>query len=283
MKQECTKIESKNRILECRLATNEKTINDTSKHTLELEEKLDWMSKEQNRLQSCLALKEAANDAEVNKFRNESIQSKAELTKQLSAVKVLLVEEQEKSKRLEQRCVETHEHALNQIMELSKGLEKRDDCAVKLIIAEDTITKLENVVTVYHDDKLQANRDHDAECQRLQHAIETCHQELSLAVMERREFMKICDAEKARSEQLQKDLVLCEASLKRCEEKCQLLEGEKSKLSTLVEEHLCQKETLQHELQLLFSRTKEMEEVSSQSIFQCQLAIIVFLQHLLDS
>ncbi|KAL7519953.1 hypothetical protein ACHAWX_004711 [Stephanocyclus meneghinianus] len=267
LKLEYAKLESNNQILERRLLTNGKIINDNATIKAELEEKLDGALKEVNRLQLCLKTSEENHESETKKLRNEVQQSHAESKKQLATLKIQLVEEQERSRILEQRCSETHEHAIKHINQLAIDLDQKrsNDCTEKLLIAQDHIVKLENTITLLQNDKIQASRDHDAECHRLQHAIETCHQELSLAVIERREAMQTSEAEKTRAEQFQRDLVTSEASLKKCEHKCQLLEEEKSRLLALGEDRQHQNESLSHELRVLSDKTKEIEESASKA------------------
>jgi chromosome segregation ATPase len=264
---EYTKLESNNQILERRILTNGKIFNDNVAIKAELEEKLDDAVKEVNRLQSCLKTSEENHESETKKLRNEILQSHTESKKQLATLKMQLVGEQERAKVLEQRCSETHEHAMKHINQLANDLDqKRDnDCTEKLLIAQDQIVKLENTITLLQNDKIQASRDHDAECHRLQHAIETCHQELSLALIERREAMQTSEAEKARAEQLQRDLATSEVSLKKCEHKCQLLEEEKSRLLALSEDRQHQNESLSNELRVLSEKTKESQESSSKA------------------
>eukprot|EP00804_Cyclotella_cryptica_P026550 CCRYP_015397-RB/>CCRYP_015397-RB protein AED:0.04 eAED:0.04 QI:1097/1/1/1/0.75/0.8/5/65/564 len=272
LKLEYERLECNNQILEKRLSTSGKIMNDNAKIKAELEEKIDCATKEVNRLQSCLKTLEESHESETKRFRNEVRQSNTESKKQLSSFKMLLLEEQEKTKTLEQRCSEMHEHAIMHINQLAKDLDKtqKNDCTEKLLIAHDQIVKLENTITLLQNDIMQASLDHDAQCHRLQHAIETCHQELNLTLMERKETMQTLEAEKAQSEQFQRDLVTCQASLTKFEHKCKVLEEENSRLSALAEDHQYRNESLSRELRVLSDKTKEIKENASKALLQAE-------------
>jgi chromosome segregation ATPase len=263
LKLEHAKLESKNQILEKRLGSNEKLIADATKVKNELEEKLKYSNKELDRLRSCLALLEESREAETKKLRSETAQSTADLTKQLSSVRLLLTEEQERSKRLNTRIAEIQQSAMNQINELAKGLENHDNYNEKYMVAKDEILRLENLVEALQEDKLQSTRDHDAECHRLQHAIESCHHEVRLRTMEANEVTKECAIEKLRAEKLHKDLLSMNGSLKSCEQKCLLLEQEKKKLSDSIEHYKQQKASLEHKLEVL---SNEMNEIKQSAV-----------------
>lgn len=260
-------LESKNNKLQRRIVSSEKTMNDAEKCKEELEERLSQTTKEVNRLQNCLRSLEGAHETTCKKLRSDLTQSKAKSSKQLSSLRQLITEEQEKSKTLQQRCSEIQQHAMKHINELAKSLENHDDSAEKLLIAKDEIIQLENAVTHLQDEKLQINRDHDAECHRLQHAIESLHHEIGLRTIEANEITKAYDAERTKTKQLQNNLVSSEASLKKMEQKCQLLEEEKRKLSTVIDDLKREKDSFKSKLETLSNNATqaraEVDEVST--------------------
>ena len=258
---------SKNHTLQRRIVSSEKTVNETGKCREELEEKLSQATKEVNRVQNCLKSLEEAHEATCKKLRSDLAQSKAESTKQLTSLRQLNTEEQEKSKALQHRCAEMQQHAMSRISELAKSLEKHDDSAEKLLVAKDEIIQLENAVTYLQDERLQVNRDHDAECQRLQHAIESLHHEIGLRTIETNEMSKAYDVERKKTEQLQNNSVSIEASLKQMEQKCQLVEDEKKQSTTLIDNLKREKDTLKCELEKLSNNATqaraEVDEVGT--------------------
>lgn len=259
--QEQAKLGSKSKILENRLESNEKVISEAAICRKELEEKLKIAMKEVDRLGNY----KETHEVEIAKLRDDASKSTAESAKHLSALRLALSEEKEKSKRLEKRCNEINEHTIKRIGELAKSLENHDDSAEKLIIAKDEIIRLENAVTRLQEQQLQTARDHDAECQRLQHAMEACQNEIRLRIIEANEVTKECAVEKSRSKQLQKELISCEASIKKYEQRCQSLEAEKKMLTDLVEDLNNEKQALQIKIEDLSNQTKEMKQSASQS------------------
>jgi chromosome segregation ATPase len=177
----------------------------------------------------------------------------------------LLTEEQDKCKKLEQRCCEIQENAEKHINELAKSIGKHDDSAEKLLIAENEIVNLENAVMLLQQEKITLTRDNDAEVQKLHHAIEACHNEIRLRVIEANEISKECAMEKSRTESLQGDLLSSEASVKKCEQNYQLLEQEKHKLSVMIEDLKLAKESAERKFDELSKETAETKRTASKA------------------
>lgn len=249
--QEKEKVGSANQALERRLAASEKEILEATKGKEKLEEKLDITTKEVKRLQTCLKSAQDTHDVELAQLRCNVDRITAESTKNLSSLRRSLTDEQERSKKLEQRCNDMQERAMKHIGELAKSLEKKDDSAEQQLVARDDIVRLEHTVKRLQESQLQTNRDHDAECHRLAHTIEACHNEIRLRVMEANAVSKELNVEQSRYEQLQKELVSTDVSLKKCEQRCCLLESENKNLKI-------ENKSLKNELESLSSQTKEM-------------------------
>ena len=123
--QECAKLESGSQILQRRIASSEKIISDFTQEKEELNEKLANATGENNRLQTRLETMKEAYEKEINTLRSDLALSRSESTDKLAGLKLVLTDEQEKAKRLEQRCIEVQEHAKQRINELAEELEKR--------------------------------------------------------------------------------------------------------------------------------------------------------------
>ena len=111
----------------------------------------------------------------------------------------------------------TQDHAMKQVDKLAKELD-REDHSEKLIIARDQIVKLENTcLNLQHEIKQSAGK-HQAEIQRLEHACESTHKDLSLVLFERKESDKIVNTEKLKRDHLRKEFEASERSLLKLEE-----------------------------------------------------------------
>jgi chromosome segregation ATPase len=265
MEQNHIKIESNSQALNRRLALTEKLITEITRNKEELEIRVKVADKEIQRLQTSLEAVEGAHYSELNKLRTETAHFTAKSAKDLSMARLILSEEQEKCKKLEQRCGEIQEHAKRHISELAKSLERHDDSAEKLLIANNEIVNLENAVMLLQQQKITSTRDNDAECHRLQHALEACHNEIRLRMIEANEITKECTMEKSRAEQLRKDLLVSNASLKKCEQNYQLLDQEKKKLSDIIDDLKLEKESVLQKFNDLSKETVEMKQLASKA------------------
>jgi ribosomal protein L16 Arg81 hydroxylase len=71
--------------------------------------------------------------------------------------------------------------------------------------------------------------------------------------------------EKSRAEQLRKDLLVSNASLKKCEQNYQLLDQEKKKLSDIIDDLKLEKESVLQKFNDLSKETVEMKQLASKA------------------
>jgi chromosome segregation ATPase len=149
----------------------------------------------------------------------------------------MLVEEQEKTKKIERQCMETQEYARKQMSDLAGDLKQEDDSKEKLLVTQDHISKLENTITDLQCEMKRDLNNHQAEVQRLQHACELCHKDLNLVLFEKKETEKDAEEMKALASQYQKLLEDSERSVRNLENGHQALrDEEKMKLSEKIED-----------------------------------------------
>ena len=251
--QECAKIEVNNRTLERRTQAAKKEVSQAISSKAELEDSLKCTNKELDRLRDTLAAKEewCKNEAEqlAEKFRH----SQSQFKKQLAATNAMLVEEQAKTKDIEHRCLESQEHALKQIADLSRDL-KRDDNSDKLLTAQDQIIKFENTCSNLQNEVRQLLHSHQAEVQRLQHACESCHNDLNLVLLEKNENEKMAASERMKLSQKIEDL----------EESERLLLDEKMKLSRKIEDMKAENNSLERKVKCKGALCSEVERYKEQ-------------------
>ena len=85
----------------------------------------------------------------------------------------MLVEEQEKTKQLKRQCLESQEHVLEQINNLTKYLKKDNDSKGTILVAQEQISKLQNTIPdMQCEIKCQINN-HLAKIQRLELSIQS--------------------------------------------------------------------------------------------------------------
>ena len=209
--------ESKCKTLERKLLATEEQLGCVKKQAADVEESLNRRNKDLSRLQETWRGKEDGYKQDTEKRQAESAKAKSELKKQLAASKVALAEEQTKAKQLKGRCLTTQDHAMKQVDKLAKELD-REDHSEKLIIARDQIVKLENTCLNLQNEIKQSAGKHQAEIQRLEHACESTHKDLSLVLFERKESDKIVNTEKLKRDHLRKEFEASERSLLKLEE-----------------------------------------------------------------
>lgn len=193
-------------------------------------------------LQETLTNKEESFKQRIDQLTTERAQSKSGYKKQLDSTNILLSEEQTKSKELERQCLATQEHAMQQIASLAKDLKPKDDSKeMLLVVAQDQIIRLDNTIANLQMEKNNSLLNHEAEVQRLEHAIESCHKDLNLCLIDKAAAEKCNAVERTKAIQFQKDLGLVNESLQKVNNKYQLLVDEQIKLSqqinTLSEEN----------------------------------------------
>lgn len=193
-------------------------------------------------LQETLTNKEESFKQRIDQLTTERAQSKSGYKKQLDSTHLLLSEERTKSKELERQCLATQEHAMQQIASLAKDLKPKDDSKeMLLVVAQDQIIRLDNTIANLQMEKNNSLLNHKAEVQRLEHAIESCHKDLNLCLIDKAAAEKCNAVERTKAIQFQKDLGLVNESLQKVNNKYQLLVDEQIKLSqqinTLSEEN----------------------------------------------
>ena len=235
--EELASFESSNRTLERGIEAAKREVKQFCSSNAVLNDSLETANKEVERLRETLSTKEGEYKQEVEQLLKETAQSETRLKKLLKIKERELAEEQAKTKEQERRCLQTQEHAMKQIADLAKDLE-RDDGSIKekLMIAQDQILKFENIVTEQQRELKQLRDCHKAEVQKLQHACESCHQDLNIVILEKAEIDKNIDTERKRAMQYKKDLEESERSLQSLENKYHLLVDEKMKLSRKIED-----------------------------------------------
>lgn len=233
------------------MAATEKELAETNNLKNDIEKEIDCANRELGRLRE--ALKSDANnyEKELELERKKHSHIETELNQQLSKTKAMLEEEQSRSMDLENQIVETREKASRRIQELVKEFDQSDDSKENYLVAQNQIAKLEMAVANLKGEKKQYFLDSQAEIERLKHACESCHKEANMAMIEKMDFQKTLEAEKARSEQLRRELEECECSIIKLEEKNQIVSHEKKKLVHQLEEIESEKKALEQRVDVL--------------------------------
>ena len=237
MVQECTALEFKNHSLERRVQAVAKDLAQAMSSKAELEETLRMTNGELACLRESGIAKEEETKLHIEKSGKETSQSELKLKGQLTLLNAMLVEEQEKTKKIERQCMETQEYARKQISDLAGDLKQEDDSKEKLLVTQDHISKLENTITDLQCEMKRDLNNHQAEVRRLQHACELCHKDLNLVLFEKKETEKDAEEMKALASQYQKLLEDSERSVRNLENGHQALrDEEKMKLSEKIED-----------------------------------------------
>ena len=185
-------------------------------------------------LQETLTNKEERFKQRIDQLTTERAQSKSEYKKQLDSTHLLLSEERTKSKELERQCLATQEHAMQQIASLAKDLKPKDDSKEMLLVAQDQIIRLDNTIANLQMEKNNSLLNHKAEARGLEHAIEACHKDLNLCLIDKAAAEKCNAVERTKA-------IQSNESLQKLNNKYQLLVDEQIKLSqqinTLSEEN----------------------------------------------
>lgn len=221
--------------LERRLQAAKKDALYAASSKAEFEAQLNSAKKELDRLRDALARKEDIHKKETEKLRESVVRSEQELKKQLAAASSLLVLEQAKVKDLERACCETQDRAMMQIAELAKGL-KRDDKSEQLLVARDKIVKSEQQISNLKADLNQLKLDHAAEVTRLQHAIESCHKDLSLVILEKNEKERLVTSADNKLREKNAELEESRRMLAKSDEKHQAAMDKNQRLCQTIEE-----------------------------------------------
>ena len=257
MVQESTALESKNQTLERRVQAIAKDLAQAMSSKAELEETLRRTNEELACIRESGIAKEEETKLHIEKLGKETSQSELKLKRQLKLLNATLVDEQEKTEKLERQCMETQEYARKQISDLARDLKQEDDSKEKLLVTQDHISKLENTITDLQCEKKRDLNNHQAEVQRLQHACELCHKDLNLVLLEKKETEKDSEEMKAQASQYQKLLEDSERKVRKLENGHQeLRDEEKMKLSEKIEDLNNENEALRREIR------RALDEVS---------------------
>ena len=149
----------------------------------------------------------------------------------------MLVEEQKKTAKLEQKCMDTQDYRMKQIFDLDRDLKQEDNPKEKLLDAQDHISKLENTITDLQCKKKWELGIYQAEVQRLQHAFKLCHKDLNLVLLEKKETGKDAAEMRVQASQYQKHLEDSKRLVQKLKNGHQALrDKEKTKLSKKIED-----------------------------------------------
>jgi hypothetical protein len=138
----------------------------------------------------------------------------------------MLVDEQEKTKKLERQCMETQEYAMKQISDLARDLQLEDDSKDKLLVAQARVSKLENTIADLQCEMKRDLNNHQAKVQRLRHECELCHQDLNLLLLEKMETEKGADGTRTKVSRYQELLEDSERSVQKLENGHRALQDE---------------------------------------------------------
>ena len=233
--QECTKYKAKVSTLEQQIQEFKTEALQRTTFKDELEDTLKSTQVQLVHLQESLITKEKEHKQSTTQLKEQLATCEKDLKKEIIGLKQQLSEEQTKLKDLERQCIQTQEHALKQISKLAEDLKPDERCKEELLVAKDQILRLDNTISSLQQDMKQQLHDHQTELQRLEHVVESCHQDLNLCLIEKTNAEKNTAAEQQKSTIFQKQLEETESSLATTENKYQLLTDEKQKLSQKIE------------------------------------------------
>jgi chromosome segregation ATPase len=230
----------------------ERDVKERVAATKVLEEALESNKTEVNRLKDTLAAMKAEHEEEVKHLRQGIMQIEHELRAQLSQAQQLLAEEQTKSAKAEMRYKEAHESHIQSIKQLGSEFEgNTDDTKEKLLVAQDNIRQLENKLSNLEGEKLQLVQNGEAEMQRLKHALESCHKDLGLALMQKEETAKMVEVMTTNTSQQSKQLEECKRAAMKADEQCQLIGNEKVMMQRKIDELVLEKKEFEQRMQIV--------------------------------
>ena len=250
--------------LQERILAAERDAKESAAVTKGLEESLVNSKNDITRLRDTLAAKKAEHEGEVKLLRQSIMQTEQRLRTQLSEAQQMLADEQTKSAKAEIHYKEAHESHIQSIKQLAKEFEGNgDDTKEKLLVAEDNIRQLENKLSNLEGVKVQLVQNHQAEIQRLQHACESCHKDLNLALLQKEEASKMCDDMRTKTSQQTKQLEECERAVMKADEQCQLIETEKEMIQRKVDELILENKALEQRMQIVTDSVLEAKKEAS--------------------
>jgi len=244
--QECTKYKAKVSTLEQQIQASKSEVLQLTSVKDELEESLSKSNAQVMHLQESLITKEKEHKQSTAQWKEQLATCEKDLKKEITCLKQQLSQEQAKVKDLERQCIQTQEHALQQISKLAEDLKPDKGCKEELLIAKDQILRLDNTISSLQHGMKQQLLNKETELQRLEHTIETCHQDLNLCLIEKTNAENTTVALQTKATNFKKQLEETESSLAAAENKNQLLLDEKLNLSQKVEvlsdENKCSRE-----------------------------------------
>ena len=269
--RECAKHEAKCTALQERILIAERDANETSALANELENDLAKATKDISRLKCALDAKKAEHEESMKQLRQDKKQCDHELRTQLLQAQQLLAEEQDKATKAEQDLKEAHDHHIQCIKKVAAEFEgNRGDAEEQLVAAQAQIQRIENKFSDLQQKKNHQAESHQAEMQRLKHACESCHKDLNLALLQKEEMSKMCEAMSAKALQQTKQLEEVERKLMKTDEQHQLLGNEKEIMRRQLDELSLEKANLHERLQIIsdqtLAATKEAEKRANQVV-----------------
>ena len=262
---DCAEQKSKNLALERRIQTVNKECAHAVSSKAELNETLGKINDDMAKLRESLIVK----DEHIELLGKAATTMEHKLKTDIRAMNVNLVEAQEKIKCLEHQCLETQEHALKQINDLTKYLQQEDKGSnEKLLEAKERIHRLENTISdLQNEMKMQVNS-HHAEIQKLEHAVTSCHKDLSIVLLEKQANDVNISEARMQVSQFQKLVEDSENTVRKLEIGQQTLRDENDSLNSKIHSLKNENETLTGaveglRLQKVLLSTEQEKEVSS--------------------
>ena len=262
---DCAEQKSKNLALERRIQTVTKECAHAVSSKAELNETLGKINDDMAKLRESLIVK----DEHIELLGKAATTMEHKLKTDIKAMNVNLVEAQEKIKCLEHQCLETQEHASKQINDLTKYLQQEDKGSnEKLLEAKERIYRLENTISdLQNEMKMQVNR-HHAEIQKLEHAVTSCHKDLSIVLLEKQANDVNISEARMQVSQFQKLVEDSENTVRKLEIGQQTLRDENDSLNSKIHSLKNENETLTGaveglRLQKVLLSTEQEKEVSS--------------------
>ena len=217
--QECANYKAKVSTLEQQIQEFKTEALQLSTFKDELEDSLSKSSAQLVHLQESLITKEKEHKQNTTQWKEQLANAEVDSKKEITCLKQQLNEEQTKVKDLERQCIQTQEHALQQVAKLAEDLKPDERCKEELLIAKDQILRLDNTISSLQQDMKQQLLDHQTELHKLEHAIESCHQDLNLCLIEKTNAEKSATSQQTKATNFQKQLEETESSLASTENK----------------------------------------------------------------
>ena len=262
---DCAELKSKNLALERRIQTVTKECAHAVSSKTELNETLRKINNDMAKLRESLIVK----DEHIELLGKEATTIELNLKTEIKAINFNLLEAQDKIKQLEHQCLETQEHALTQINDLTKYLKQEDKGSnEKLLESKERIHRLENTISdLQNEMKMQVNS-RQAEIQRLEHAVTSCQKDLSIVLLEKQANDVNVKEARMKVSQYQKLVEDSENTVRKLEIGQQVLRDENDSLKGKVDSLNNENETLKGKMEgvrlqkILLSNEQEKEVIA---------------------